>query len=233
MAERYETDDQYGRGRLADGTVRDRDDAWRGRGDEGIEEARERFGGLDLPASLTGMLVALAALLLLSGIASAIFGAVAFQSGVRFSDRQEVAVGGLVVGAVVLVLSFLLGGWAAGRMARYSGALNGFMTALWFVILMALLALLGGWAGDRFNLFDNLRVAQARLPNWFSPDTLTTAAAISAIVAVVLMFVAAVVGGIWGERMHRRADAVIATTREGGLRPVPADEPYSSHDHDD
>ena len=31
------------------------------------------------------------------------------------------------------------------------------------------------------NLFDNLRVAKANLPNWFSADTVTTGAIVSAI----------------------------------------------------
>jgi hypothetical protein len=31
------------------------------------------------------------------------------------------------------------------------------------------------------------------------------------------MLVGGLLGGLWGERFHRRADATIAATREGGI----------------
>ena len=43
---------------------------------------------------------------------------------------------------------------------------------------------------------------------------------VSAIGFVILMFLGAYLGGLWGERYHRRADEVVAS-REGGLtRPM-------------
>src|SRR3712207_2583876 len=127
-AERFEDDDRaYVTGERVD----ERDLA--------IAEARRRFGGLDIPSSLVGMLAALAALLLLSGIASAAIGTIAFNAGVR-DNQEELSIGALIAAGVVVFLSFLIGGWAAGRMARYSGALNGAMVAVWFLVLMALLA---------------------------------------------------------------------------------------------
>ena len=176
----------------------------------GIREARERFGGLDIPAVLCGMLVGLAMLLILSGLASAAFGEIAFQTGLE-GNEAELSVGALITAGVVLFLSFLIGGWAAGRMARYTGALNGFMVALTFVLFLGVLAVLGAVAGDAYNLFDNLRVAKADLPNWFSGDTVTTGAIVSAIAFVVVTFLGATLGGLWGGRLHRRADKVIAS----------------------
>jgi len=177
---------------------------------DGIREAKERYGGLDLPAVLSGMLVGLAMLLILSGLASAAFGEIAFQTGVN-GNETELSVGALITAGVVLFVSFLIGGWAAGRMARYNGATNGFMVALAFVIFLGILAALGAIAGDAYNLFDNLRVAKADLPNWFSADTLTTGAIVSAIAFVVVTFLGATLGGLWGGRFHRRADEMIAT----------------------
>lgn len=206
MAQRYERDEAV----VHDTDVVDVDR------DVGVAEARRRFGGLDVPASLVGMLVALAMLLLLSGIASAAIGTIAFQSGVA-GNEEELSIGALIAAGVVVFASFLIGGWASARMARYSGGPNGVMVAVWFLVLMALLAAVGAIAGDAYNLFDNLQVAQARLPNWFSGDTVTTGAIVSAIVFVVLMFGAALLGGLWGQRMHRRADAVVASVREGAL----------------
>jgi hypothetical protein len=127
----------------------------------GVDAARERFGGKDLPASIAGMLVALAALLLLAGLASAAIGAIAFQTGVE-GNEDELSLGALIVAGAVIFLAFLLGGWAAGRMARYNGALNGFMVAVWFIVLGVVLAAVGAIAGNTYNLFDDL--ASRRLP---------------------------------------------------------------------
>ena len=177
---------------------------------DGIREAKERYGGLDIPAILSGMLVGLAMLVILAGLASAAFGEIAFQTGVD-GNQTELSVGALITAGAVLFLSFLIGGWAAGRMARYNGATNGFMVALTFVLFLGVLAALGAIAGDVYNLFDNLRVAKANLPNWFSADTATTGAIVSAVAFVVVTFLGATLGGLWGSRFHRRADEVIAS----------------------
>jgi hypothetical protein len=182
----------------------------RDRPGDGIREARERYGGLDIPAVLSGMLVGLAMLVILAGLASAAIGELAFQTGIE-GNQTELSVGALITAGAVLFLSFLTGGWAAGRMARYNGALNGFMVALTFVILLGVLAALGAIAGDAYNLFDNLQVAKARLPDWFSADTVTTAAIVSAIAFAVVTFLGAILGGLWGARFHRRVDEVIAS----------------------
>ena len=180
----------------------------------GLDAARSRYGGLDVPASLAGMLVALAMLLLLAGLVSAAFGAIAFRTGTVDlpGNVEELSVGALISAGVVILLAFLIGGWSAGRMARYSGALNGLMVAVWFVILLLLLAILGALAGDTYNLFGDLRVAEASLPNWFSTDETTAGAILSSIAFAVVMFVGAILGGIWGTRLHRKADRTIAGT---------------------
>jgi MFS family permease len=194
--------------------------------DPGIREAHDRFGGLDIPASLTGMLTALAVVLLLGGILAAAVGTIAYQIGFR-GNQNELSIGSLIGGVVVLFLAFLIGGWAAGRIARYDGGLNGAMTAVWFLLLTAILAGLGIWFGDQYNVVGN-----ANLPNWFSnwfsSDEVTTGAVISGIAAVLAMFLGGFLGGFWGQRFHKRADATIAATRKGsigfrGRRPVARD----------
>ncbi|MDP8958419.1 MAG: hypothetical protein M3N51_04290, partial [Actinomycetota bacterium] len=51
--------------------------------DAGVLAARERFGGLDVPASLLGMLVAVAMTILLGGLLAAVLGTIAFQIGIE------------------------------------------------------------------------------------------------------------------------------------------------------
>jgi hypothetical protein len=186
---------------------------------DGIREAKDRLGGLDIPSSLIGMLVSVAMLLILAGLASAAFGAIGFQTGIAV-NQTELSVGALITAGIVLFVSFLIGGWAAGRMARYSGAVNGLMVAVWFLILLGLLAALGAIAGDAYNLFDNLQVAKANLPDWFSADTVTRGAVISAIAFGVVMFLGSIMGGIWGQRFHRKADEIIVSGTDGAPRVV-------------
>lgn len=181
----------------------------------GLDAARSRFGGFDLPASLAGMMVALASLLILAGLASAAIGAIAFQTGVT-GNEEELSLGALVTAGAVILLAFLFGGWAAGRMARYNGALNGFMVAVWFLVLLLVLAALAAVAGDSYDLFGNLQVAKASLPNWFSDDQATSGAIISSLVFALVMVVGAILGGIWGTRMHRQADREITSNHDDG-----------------
>lgn len=192
--------------------VRSRDvKVGRSRADVGVHDARRRFGGIDFPASLVGMLAALALMLLLGGLVGAVIGGIGYQMGLE-GDR-DLSIAGLIAGVFVLFLSFFVGGWAAGRMARYDGAKNGFMTALWTLLVAGALAGLGAWLGAEYNVFDRLA-----LPRWFSSDGLAPAALVTGLLSLLAMFAGAILGGVRGEHYHRRADAVIASTREGGLR---------------
>ena len=185
-------------------------------GNEGIARARENFGGFDIPAQLTGMLVAIGMTLLLGGIAGAIIGSIAYQTGLQ-GNLNDLSIGSLITGLVVLFVAFLLGGWTAGRIARYDGGRNGLMTAVWFLILTAILAGLGIWFGSQYNVVGNVD-----LPNWFdawfSSDEVSTGAALSGIAAVLVSLLGGFLGGVWGQRFHKRADETIARTRSGGIR---------------
>jgi len=61
---------------------------------DGIREAKERYGGLDLPAVLSGMLVGLAMLVILAGLAMAATVVIPYLTGVAIDaigrhDRGE------------------------------------------------------------------------------------------------------------------------------------------------
>jgi MFS family permease len=172
----------------------------------GIAAAHERFGGIDIPASLVGMLTALSTTLILAGLIGAAVGAVGYQTGLeQNADAGEVSTASLIGGVAVLFVAYLIGGWAAGRIARYDGARNGFATGIWTLVLGAILAGLGAWLGSEYDVFRNVE-----LPQWFESDALTTVALISGIAAIAAMFAGGILGGLWGERYHRRADHTIA-----------------------
>jgi hypothetical protein len=172
-----------------------------------------------------GMLTALATLVLLGGIAAAAVGAIGYQKGldtddVTASNADEISAAGLIGGIVLLFLAYVVGGWAAARIARYDGRRNGLMTGIWTLLLAAILSGLGAWLGSEYDVLRNVD-----LPQWFSRDAATVGAIVSGVVAVLAMLLGGLLGGAWGERYHRRADAQIAWTRSGGIeRREPAGE---------
>ncbi len=177
------------------------------------EPARRR--GLDIPATLAGMLAALGSLILLAGLLGAALGAIGYQAGLG-GNREELSIGALVAGIVALFLAFLVGGWTAARIAGHDGPRHGLLTVLWFVLLAAILAGLGALLGSEYNLFQSLS-----LPQWFSSDALTIGAIVSGIVALAAMLLGGWLGGKLGDR--DAADAVLirkgerVTVREGGV----------------
>ena len=194
------------------GGVRVRDvSAAEARRDPAVHAARERFGGLDWPATLVGTLTAIAVLVLLGGLIGAAIGLVGYQTGLK-DATDDISIASLIGGLITLFIAFLIGGWAAGRMARYDGARNGLMTAVWAIVLAAALSALAAIFGGEYDVFRNVE-----LPQFFSRDALTLGAIVSAIVAAAVMLLAGLLGGKWGERYHRRADATIVGTREGGV----------------
>lgn len=173
--------------------------------DAGTTEAHRRFGGVDVPATLAGLVATLGTLVVLSGLAAGI-GTIGYQSGIE--DRDDLSIGGFVAGLVVLFLAFLAGGWVAGRVARYDGGRNGLLSGIWFVVLAAGVAALGAWAGDRYDIFDDLEV-----PRWFEDNARTPAAIVTGVVALIVALLAGYLGGRRGERYHHRADEVLVATR--------------------
>jgi hypothetical protein len=184
-----------------------------GRGDRvatetGLSDIRHRFGRGDIVASLLGMLTALGTLALVAAVLAALT-TIELQTNLINEEGalDEIEVAGTVAAVVVVFVAFLLGGIAAGRIARYDGGMNGIGAALWFLLLVAVFAALGAWVGEEYNAF-----AGAGLPNWMAQidvEDVTTAAIVMSIVFVVTMFAGAYLGGRIGESYHRRVDAAI------------------------
>lgn len=171
---------------------------------------RERFGGVDTPAALMGMFAALGVLVLAGAAITTWATGLDYQLNMidLEGNVREFAVAGTVVAVLVVFVAFLLGGWAAGRMARYDGGINGIAAAMWMLLLVAVFAALGAFVDAELNVMQ-----RAGLPDWFSQlrgDDVATGAIIAAVAAVVAMFVGAYAGGKLGEGYHREVDAEVA-----------------------
>ena len=172
----------------------------------GVAAARDRFGGLDVPAGLVGALTALASVGILATLVGAVIGLVGSPDNLT-RDAQELPIWSLAVGVGVLFVAYLIGGWVAGRMARYDGARNGFTTGIWTLLFAAALAGLSVWIGAEYN-----GLAHVTRPDWWSWDALTWEALIAIGAGILAVFVGGTIGGMWGERYHRRADRTVVAT---------------------
>jgi sporulation protein YlmC with PRC-barrel domain len=178
---------------------------------------RRRFGGLDVFASFTGTLVAIAMAVLLGGILAAIAGSTSFSLSTGSDTFNNVGTGPVIAGFVALFLAYLVGGWSAGRMARYDGAVNGMMLTFWTIVLAIAFGALGAWIGDAYN------VLPSSLPN-VDFGSYDTAGVIGTLIALAVMLVAGAFGGLIGEAWHRRADRVY---RDAVVDPVIDDRPVA------
>lgn len=186
-------------------------------GSEDISSVYERYGKPDLLASLVGMFAGFGVLVFLGALIAAGAGGIDYQLNIINDEGtlDEASIVGLVVAALIVFASFLVGGFAAGRMARYNGGLNGLGAGLWMILLVAVFAALGAWVGAEFNAFSRID-----LPNWFAQvdvDEMTAMAITASAVLVVATLVGSYIGGRLGETYHTRVDAALidAARKEG------------------
>ncbi len=178
----------------------------------------DRFGGGDLIASVLGMFTALGVLVLLGALIAAGDASISYQLSAIDVDGNltEIEVVGALVALAVLFVSFLVGGVAAGRSARYDGAINGAGAALLFVLLVAVFGALGKFAGANYNAF-----AVAGLPDWFSQfgaDDVTLKAVAAGAAGIVASLLGGYIGGLLGEQFHHKADAALVQETATGSR---------------
>jgi hypothetical protein len=166
-----------------------------------------KYGGADLPASLSGLFAALGALAFIGSLILAGANGLDYQLNLIDIEGEilEASLAGAAVALAVIFVVFVFGGWVAGRMARYDGAMNGMGAGLWLLVLSATFALLGALVGPEYNAF-----GPVGLPDWFSAirgEARTT----TAIVLMVLFSAAALgggyLGGRLGEEYNRKVDA--------------------------
>jgi hypothetical protein len=188
---RERTEDSYVRG--TDGRAHDQD-------------ARDKFGGVNLGASFFGWIVAIGIAVILTSIVGAIGAAVGFSGNLSqtAAERQAGTIGiaAAVVLLLVLMIGYYAGGYVAGRMSRFDGGRQGFV--VWLMgLLVTLVAIgLGALFGSQYNLLD--RVSLPRIP--ITLDELGWGALVTGLAVVLLTLLAAVLGGKVGHRYHDRVD---------------------------
>jgi DMSO/TMAO reductase YedYZ heme-binding membrane subunit len=98
-----------------------------------------------------------------------------------------------------MFLAYLIGGYAAGRLARYGGLDNGLGVVLWTVIVAILLSIAAAVLNGRFAVAQQFRLG-------ISQRDLTIAGVVSVLVTLIVMLIGAAAGGLLGGHYHRRID---------------------------
>lgn len=184
-------------------------------GSEDVSEVYDRYGKPDFLASVVGMFAGFGTLIFLGALIAAGAGGIDYQLNLLNDEGSldEASVIGLIMAAIVVFVSFIVGGFAAGRMARYKGGMNGFGAGLWMILLVAIFAALGAWLGTEYNAFNRID-----LPNWFAQidvDELTAIAIVASAVLIGATLAGGYVGGRLGELYHTKVDAaLIAAARK-------------------
>jgi hypothetical protein len=172
------------------------------------DRQRIRFGGISWGSAFFGLLSAIGLAALLLGIVAAAGVAIGVSEikDVTNGDAETIGLGGAILVLAVLALSWLCGGYVAGRMARFDGIRQGGAVWVWTVLIGVVLAIAAVIGGSDYDVF-----AQLNLPNVAVGDqTLTTGGAITLAAACVVTLVFAVLGGKFGDRFHRRVDRFAA-----------------------
>jgi hypothetical protein len=152
---------------------------------------RERYGGAKLGSAFFGWLVAVGLTVLLGVLAGAVTAAIGADPAT-----------GTAVTVAVLLVSYFAGGYVAGRLARFDGARNGFLSWVVGVVATIVLTVVAAFVGAQYDVLN--RVSLPTLPT--SLADVTGTGMILAAVAVLGTLLAAVLGGKIGESFHRRVD---------------------------
>ena len=154
---------------------------------------------ISLASLLAGVLAAYGGFAILAGIAGGILDATGADADItaRWGDLGTAAA--LVV-AGLLFLSYLFGGYVAGRMARRAGALHGVGVFLLGVLIVGVVAVVVRQEAGTEAVVDRLRDMGVPTTGdeWGEVGTLAGLASLGAMLA------GAVIGGVLGERWHAK-----------------------------
>ncbi|HVM46020.1 MAG TPA: hypothetical protein VM582_08810, partial [Candidatus Thermoplasmatota archaeon] len=152
---------------------------------------RRRFS---IGATFLGWSVAAFFTIVFSVIVLAALGGAEARDGVM--DLENFALGNFIGYLVAAFLAYLIGGYAAGRIALWNGVGHGLGTVAWAVLFAALALLAGAYAADALNVAMPAGVAG------FDATALSGVAIGAILLSLLAMLLGAALGGRLGERYH-------------------------------
>lgn len=158
------------------------------------------LGTISVVSVLAGVLTAYGAVALLAALASGIASATGVDTDFTNDEWRQLGAGAAAVLGLVLFLSYLFGGYVAGRMARRAGVVNGLLV---FGIGILIIAVAGGLIGalaDTDQIVEELR--DLGVPT--TADQWSDIGTIAGIASLLAMLLGSVLGGWLGERWHAK-----------------------------
>ena len=125
------------------------------------------------------------------------------------TQAEQLTLGGGAVLIAILAISYLAGGYVAGRMARFDGLRQGLGVWIVSLVMIAAAALTAWIANGDVNPLEALDLPRIPVDE---EAGLSGGGTIALIAAAVVSLVAALVGGRTGERFHRAVDEAGANT---------------------
>lgn len=178
--------------------------------EEVVAREKEEFGGIKFGSAFFGWLCAMGMTVLLTALVAGAGAALGLGAQVDPEQAAQenagtIGIAGAVAVLVILLIAYYCGGYVAGRMARFSGAKQGVAVWLWAIVVAIVVAIITAIAGAQWNILANVNTFP-RLP--FNEGELTTAGIITAVGALLVSLLGAVLGGLAGMRYHRKVDRV-------------------------
>ena len=169
-------------------------------------EPRAR-GGVAFGPILTGVVVAFGAMFLLSAIIGGVLASMGLiETNVSTGEAIDAGIGAGIALVVAQFLSYLWGGYTAGRMARGSGIANGLLVPLTALVVGAIVVGIATGLGANANL--NLPFTTNQLP--LDEATLIDWGLGIGIASLVAMFLGGMLGGGMGARWHTKLERNVA-----------------------
>lgn len=178
----------------------------------------QRFQRSGVGASLLGMLAGLGALVLITATlaAGAILLDLRFDLTRADGTVRELSATGLVIAIVVTLLAAFVGGFVAGRTARYGGMAVGAGASLWLTLVLLSFTALTLGIGAVSDRFDGFGLAD-RLSRFDAPGL-----QVAGLIAAGGLFLLVVLMGLFGGRVGE--DKVETSTRVVDISDLDSDE---------
>lgn len=168
-----------------------------------VADAPHARGGIAFGPVLTGVVVAFGSMFLLSALIAGVLASLGLiDANVTAGDVIEAGIGAGVALVIAQFLSYLWGGYTAGRMARGAGIGNGLLVPLVAILTAILVGGIAAALGANANL--NLPFTTNQLPT--ENGNLVDWGIGVGIASLIAMFLGGALGGAMGSRWHTKLE---------------------------
>lgn len=159
-------------------------------------------GGVAFGPIATGVVVAFGAMFLLSAVVGGALAGLGYWEGVEAGQVTEIGIGAGIALVVAQFLSYLWGGYTAGRMGRGAGLANGLLVPLAALAIALIVVGIAAMWGARATV--NLPFTTTQLP--LQDQTLVSWGVGIGVASLIAMFLGGALGGALGARWHSKLE---------------------------